>query len=167
MKVFNIILVLLLVLAGCRENKSKDQPVTAEASTEEARLFGESFDPEGYESGSDMALALSQLDASDSLSVSFRGQVTDVCKMKGCWIKVSLEGQEDMRVTFKDYGFFVPMDIVGKEVTLHGKGFVKELSVEDQQHLEKDGGATDEEIQKINSPKLTYSFIADGVLLHD
>lgn len=112
-------------------------------------------------------MALSELQTPDSLTVSFTGKVTDVCQMKGCWIKVSLDEGEEIRVTFKDYGFFVPKDITGKEVTLHGTGFIEELSVEDQRHFAKDGGASEEEIQKITSPKVTYSFVADGVLLNE
>ena len=168
MKIFNIILVVLLVVSGCKESNSQNTQDTPEVPKEaEAQLFGASFDPEGSRSGFEVAQALGQLKATDSLSAAFRGKVTDVCKMKGCWIKVSLDGDEEMRVTFKDYGFFVPKDIVGREVTLHGKGFIEELSVEDQRHFAKDGGASEEEIQKITAPSVTYSFVADGVLLND
>ena len=166
MKKFNIILVLLLVLSSCKENNSQSPSPAVEEGAAEAQLFGASFDPQGSKSASDVVLALDQLNSQDSLSVSFRAEVTDVCKMKGCWIKVALDGQEEMRVTFKDYGFFVPKDIEGREVILHGKGFIEEVSVEDQRHFAEDGGATEEEILKITSPKITYSFVADGVLLN-
>ncbi|GGD56653.1 hypothetical protein GCM10011361_24000 [Muriicola marianensis] len=112
-------------------------------------------------------MAFDKLEPKDSLKVSFTGKVTDVCQMKGCWIKVSLDGKEEMRVTFKDYGFFVPKDITGREVVLQGTGFIEEISVEDQRHYAEDGGASEEEIAKITTPKVTYSFVADGVLLND
>ena len=167
MKGFNTFLVLLLVLSACKDTNSQSPSPVAEEAKAEAQLFGASFDPSGSRSAGDVALALGQLNSQDSLSVSFKAEVTDVCKMKGCWIKVAIDGQEDMRVTFKDYGFFVPKDIEGREVTLHGKAFIEELSVEDQRHFAEDGGASEEEIQKITSPKITYSFVADGVLLNE
>ncbi len=167
MKRFNIFLVLLLVISACKEKDSQSQPASEEPKTEETQVFGASFDPEGSKSAADMLMAYSDLGEADSLAITFKGEVTDVCKMKGCWIKVALDGEQEVRVTFKDYGFFVPKDIAGKEVTLHGKGFIEEVSVEDQRHFAEDGGATAEEIAKITSPKVTYSFVADGVLLND
>jgi hypothetical protein len=167
MKRFNIFLVLLLVFSACKENKSQSEPAAEETKSAEFQVFGDTFDPEGFKSGTDLLLAFGDLNESDSLTVSFKGEVTDVCKMKGCWIKVALDGEQEVRVTFKDYGFFVPKDIAGKQVTLHGKGFIEELSVEDQVHFAEDGGASKEEIAQITSPKVTYSFVADGVLLND
>ena len=167
MKRFNIFLVLLVVITACKEKDSQSQTASEEPKTQASQVFGSSFDPEGSKSGADMLLAFGDLGDSDSLAISFRGEVTDVCKMKGCWIKVALDGEQEVRVTFKDYGFFVPKDITGKEVTLHGKGFIEEVSVEDQRHFAEDGGATAEEIAKITTPKVTYSFVADGVLLNE
>ncbi len=167
MKTFNIFLVLLLVLGSCKENNPQGRSAVTEPSETESQFFGSSFDPEGATTGEQVAMALGQLKGSDSLTVSFKGKVTDVCKMKGCWIKVALNDGEEMRVTFKDYGFFVPKDITGREVTLHGTGFIEELSVEDQRHFAEDGGASEEEILKITTPKVTYGFVAEGVLLND
>ncbi len=167
MKRFNIFLVVLLVIYACKEKDSQSQTAAEETIPKETQVFGASFDPEGSKSGTDMLLAFNDLSQSDSLDISFSGEVTDVCKMKGCWIKVALDGEQEIRVTFKDYGFFVPKDITGKQVTLRGKGFIEEMSVEDQRHFAEDGGATEEEIAKITEPKVTYSFVADGVLLND
>ena len=54
----------------------------------------------------------------------------------------------------------------GKEVFINGKAFVSEVSVDEQRHYAQDGGATAEDIAKIVTPKKTYSFLADGVLLN-
>jgi hypothetical protein len=48
------------------------------------------------------------------------GTVQEVCKMKGCWMTVKTAEGKTMRVTFKDYGFFVPKDIAGKQVVFEG-----------------------------------------------
>ncbi|MFT5738534.1 MAG: hypothetical protein ACI9SG_002890, partial [Maribacter sp.] len=97
----------------------------------------------------------------------FFAKVKEVCKAKGCWMKLELANGEEAMVKFKDYGFFMPMDIEGKEVVVSGLAFVEALSVKDQKHYAEDGGATADEMAKIIAPKRTYGFEADGVLLKD
>lgn len=165
MKGINIIIVIFLILVSCKQQNTQSETEEKIAVTEEIQVFGQTFDSSGALKEAEIAVAFNDLSETDTLNTAFYGVVTDVCKAKGCWMKVSLgEGKEAM-VTFKDYGFFVPKDIVGKEVALNGKGFIEKMSVEDQQHYAKDGGASEEELQKIDSPKITQSFIAEGVLL--
>jgi hypothetical protein len=93
------------------------------------------------------------------------GKVTEVCMEKGCWMKLEKSNGEKVMVKFKDYGFFMPKDIVGKEVVLDGEAVVKEVSVKQQQHYAKDAGKSEEEIKKITQPKKELQFIAKGVLV--
>lgn len=94
------------------------------------------------------------------------GEVVGVCKKKGCFLTLKREGQEDpIMVRFKDYGYFVPADIVGKTVVLEGKAKVKELSVKQLQHNAEDAGKSAEEIAKITQPKTDINIVADGVLV--
>jgi hypothetical protein len=93
------------------------------------------------------------------------GKVVEVCKEKGCWMKIEKPGGETMMVKFKDYGFFMPQDIVGKEVVLDGAASVKETSVKQLQHYAKDAGKSKEEIEKIKKPKKDVQFVASGVLV--
>jgi len=90
--------------------------------------------------------------------------VAEVCPKKGCWMNVKgARSKEVVRVTFKDYGFFVPPELKGKEVALKGK-FIKHVeSVEEQKHLLKDAKAPQVEIDAITKPKETYRFVASGV----
>ncbi len=74
-------------------------------------------------------------------------------------------GEDEAMVRFKDYGFFMPKDISGKEIIAEGKAYVEEMSVEDQRHYAEDGGATPEEIAAITEPKRTLAFEAHGVLI--
>ena len=165
MKGFNIIIVIFLLLGSCKEQNTQSKTEEKVAIDKETEIFGESFVADNAMKEAEIALAFKDLSETDTLTTAFSGVVTDVCKSKGCWMKVSLgDGQETM-VTFKDYGFFVPKDIVGKEVVVNGKGFIEKMSVEDQQHFAKDGGATEEEISEITAVKVTRSFIADGVIL--
>ena len=101
----------------------------------------------------------------DSLNTKLTARVDEVCQMKGCWMKLNLEDGNQVMVRFKDYGFFLPKDIAGKEVVINGKAFVKETSVEELRHYEEDAEKSEEEIALITTPKKTYAFEADGVLL--
>ena len=93
------------------------------------------------------------------------GKVVSVCQEKGCWMKVEKAGGETMMVKFKDYGFFMPKDIVGKEVVLDGDASVKETSVKQLKHYASDAGKSKEEISKITIPKKELIFTAKGVLV--
>jgi hypothetical protein len=74
-------------------------------------------------------------------------------------------GEEEAMIKFKDYGFFMPKDLAGKEVIVSGVAFVEEVSVEEQRHYAEDAGKTAEEIAAITEPKRTLSFISNGVLI--
>ncbi len=112
-----------------------------------------------------MAAKYQNLRVADTLNTKFTAMVTDVCKAKGCWMKLQMEDGSEAMVKFKDYGFFMPKNIEGKKVIVNGKAFVSEMTVEDQKHYAKDGGKSAKDIAQITKPKKTYGFEADGVLL--
>jgi hypothetical protein len=80
-------------------------------------------------------------------------------------MKLNLNNEEEVMVKFKDYGFFVPKDIEGKEVVLNGIAFVDLMSIDDQKHYAKDAGKSREDIERITKPEKTFTFEADGVLI--
>ena len=48
-------------------------------------------------------------------TVTVEGSVNRVCQMKGCWMELAADDDTSgVRVTFKDYGFFVPTDSQGR-----------------------------------------------------
>ena len=96
--------------------------------------------------------------------MKFAAKVNEVCQSKGCWMRLSI-GDEEAMVKFKNYGFFMPKNIVDKEVIVHGKAFVAEISIEEQRHYAEDAGKSEEEIAVIIEVEKTLSFEADGVLL--
>jgi len=49
------------------------------------------------------------------------GRVVEVCQEKGCWMKIEKADGERMMVKFKDYGFFMPKNIQGKDVVFDGE----------------------------------------------
>ena len=108
-----------------------------------------------------------QLTVTDTVTTQMTGTIKEVCQAKGCWMKVTLDADNEVFVRFKDYGFFVPKDAADKTVYMNGLAFLEEMSVEDQKHYAKDSGASDEEIAQINEPARILRFEADGVLIKD
>jgi hypothetical protein len=96
--------------------------------------------------------------------VIIKTTVAEVCPKKGCWMNVQgAKPGDQVRVTFKDYGFFVPTELTGKEVALQGR-YVKHVeTVEEQKHLLKDAKRPQTEIDAITKPKETLRFVATGV----
>ncbi|MFD1630263.1 DUF4920 domain-containing protein [Pseudopedobacter beijingensis] len=93
------------------------------------------------------------------------GKVVEVCKKKGCFIKVKQADAEPIMVKFKDYGFFMPQDIVGKTIVMDGEASVKVTSVERLKHYAEDAGKSAEEINKITEPKRAINILASGVVV--
>lgn len=92
-----------------------------------------------------------------------KGTVLNVCEKKGCWMKLQQENGEGVMIRFKDYKFFMPKDIVGKEVVIDGDAKITLTSVDDLQHYAEDAKKSKEEIAKITQPKKEVEFIAKGV----
>lgn len=101
-----------------------------------------------------------------SFNGKIEGEVVEVCKKKGCFIKIKREGEgEPIMVRFTDYGYFMPQDIVGKTVVLEGEAKMKETSVAWLKHYAEDEGKSAEEIAKITKPKVDINIVADGVIV--
>ena len=83
-----------------------------------------------------------------------KGTIQEVCTTKGCWMKLATTEGDGIMVRFKDYKFFMPLDIVGKEVVLDGVAKVTTTSVEDLKHYAEDGGKSKEEIEKTEKKRL-------------
>jgi len=82
-------------------------------------------------------------------------------------MKVDMGNGSTLRVTFKDYGFFVPKDIVGKTVVFEGQAKVETVPVETLRHYAEDAGKSQEEIAAITSPEEKINFVASGVMVND
>jgi hypothetical protein len=93
------------------------------------------------------------------------GKVVEVCKKKGCFMKLERASGEPVMVKFTDYAFFMPQNIVGKTVVVEGVAKVNETSVERLKHFAEDAGKSKEEIAKITAPKKDIVIVADGVVV--
>jgi hypothetical protein len=94
-----------------------------------------------------------------------KGTVGSVCEKKGCWMKLAQMDGDGIMIRFKDYKFFMPLNIVGKDVVLQGEAKKTVISVEMLKHYAEDAGKSKEEIEKITEPKTEIEFIATGVLV--
>lgn len=160
------LLVMAVALFACNNADTSEENNTDTAAAEKADNgeFGASFQAEGVLSYDEL---LAKMNASDSLLVTVQGKVDAVCQAKGCWMNISSEqaNQEKMVVKFKDYGFFVPKDIAGREVIMKGKAYREVTTVDELRHLAEDAGKSAEEVAAITDPKVELKFMADGVKL--
>ena len=104
-------------------------------------------------------------DTETKFNTKFQAKVTDVCQVKGCWMKLDIGNDKEVMVNFKDYGFFVPKDIIGKEVLISGEAFKKTISINELKHYAHDRGDSKEKINSIIKPKDIYSITANGVVI--
>ena len=103
--------------------------------------------------------------AKEKFNAKLKAKVTDVCQMKGCWMKLEIGDEKDIMVNFKDYSFFVPKNIIGKEVIVSGEAFKRNISVDELKHYARDRGENESAISLIVEPKEIYSLTAKGVIL--
>jgi len=71
-------------------------------------------------------------------TVGVRASVERACSAKGCWMELGADGAS-CRVTFKDYGFFVPTDSAGSRALVEGTVVVKTVEASHVAHLEGEG----------------------------
>lgn len=111
---------------------------------------------------------LAQLNKADSVNVKVKGEITATCAMKGCWMNLVMPNGEEMRVTFKDYGFFVPSEgMEGNVAIIDGVVSRTITDVETLRHYAEDAGKPKEEIEKITEDKEELAFVANGVIIYD
>ena len=97
--------------------------------------------------------------------IKVEGEIKDVCQNKGCWL-VLTDGKNAMRITFKDYGFFVPKDSAGKKVVLEGIVEKKTIDEDAARHYaEESKNKTD--VSKIKGPQEVVTMVASGVEIKD
>jgi hypothetical protein len=109
------------------------------ASSAEARRFGAPIAP-----GAAILLSsvLAKPDEFASRTLTVEAKVRRNCTRRGCWMELAESadpGLAGCRVTFKDYGFFVPLDSAGSTARVQGTVEVQAVSAAEVQHLEGEG----------------------------
>jgi len=167
MKYIVSVLALAMMVVSCKdkEQKVEEQEVVKEEIAYAS--FGDKIDDSNVLSTKEMAEKFNSMKVGDTVNTKMTATVNEVCQMKGCWMTLGLENGEEAMVKFKDYAFFMPKNISGKEVIVNGKAYVNEVPVEEQRHYAEDAGKSAEEVAAITEPKKTFSFEADGVLIKE
>lgn len=122
--------------------------------------------PLGQAAAAALTDVLTKPDGFEGKEVMVEGEVRRACSKKGCWMEIAESTAADARgarVTFKDYGFFVPLDSAGAHAKLRGvvnvalmkKGHVEHLEEEGAKVANKNPDGTAKEVQ----------FVASGVEL--
>ena len=89
-----------------------------------------------------LAAVLKEPERYQNQTVTVEGKVRRNCTAKGCWMELaegldkSLQG---CRVTFKDYGFFVPTNSAGSSAKVQGVVQSKLVGTSEVEHLEREG----------------------------
>jgi len=112
-----------------------------------------------------LTAVLADPESFDGRHVLLEARIEECCPMKGCWLTL-VDGDDTVRVTFKDYGFFVPLDSAGKTVRVDGTFGIRVVPVDEARHYLEDAGRP-EEAAAITEPQRGYEIVATGVALHD
>ena len=89
-------------------------------------------------------------------------RIAKVCQKKGCFF-VAQDGAATVRITFRDYGFFIPTDAGGKQATVYGTFSRKAVSQAQAEHYAKDLG------EELSDPPATfeYALVADSIKIFE
>ena len=89
--------------------------------------------------------------------------IKQVCQAKGCFF-IATQDDNWARITFRDYGFFVPTNTANSRVLI--KGIFSEIELPNSlaQHYRADLGSSENSADDRSSSE--YSIIASSVLIH-
>ena len=99
----------------------------------------------------------------DTVYTTVSATVLDVCPKKGCWVRLQVNDSTEAFVKMKGYGFFVPLDLIGKTVVLEGNAFTKTTTVAELRHYAEDAKKSKAEIEAITQPKQEIRLVASGI----
>ncbi len=135
--------------------------VHADQSFRADQSFGAEMPAAGAALSLKQAIAnLDSLPAGEMIKV--QGQVTEVCQAKGCWM-ILVDGDSYARITFEDYGFFVPIETSMQASLVYGLLSEHTLSGEQAQHYAQDAGA--KSTLETKGEVKEYSLVARAVQL--
>lgn len=131
-------------------------------------LVGDSYGAQVSAKAEKTAISPAELDQKLAQSakvenVAVKGKVLEVCENKGCWMTIQTDNNERFFVKMKDYAFFVPTTLVGKNIVLEGNAETKTISVEEQRHYAEDAKKPTSEVEAITKPKEEIRFLASGI----
>ncbi len=147
---------------GSDSSKSNDSASKDSLATAGYEYYGDTITADGAIPASEL---IAKVGSAESMNLKIEGKIESCCQKKGCWTEVFVNDSETVHVTFKDYGFFLPMDAAGRTIIMEGVAKYDTTNVEMLQHLAEDAGKSKEEIAKITEPEFDLVFEASGVIL--
>lgn len=97
--------------------------------------------------------------------VTFTARISQVCQKKGCFF-IAADGDALVRVSFKDYSFFIPTDSSGKDVTFGGVLERVTVNAEQAEHFASDLGQSSDPSSDKPTPLETgptYTIVASSI----
>lgn len=146
------------------EEEVREGPSNRVAPAIPGQRYGAAISPVGALPMSALGRALG---TRDSAQVKIVGKAMAVCQVKGCWMTLPTTDGKEMRVSFRDYAFFVPKDLGGHNVVVSGWAHRSTVTKTELQHYAQDAGKSDQEIAAITQDEQQLTFLADGVLVRD
>ncbi|MEM1175675.1 MAG: DUF4920 domain-containing protein [Pseudomonadota bacterium] len=128
-------------------------PVTV---TDQYETFGQALVVDSEIRG--LADVMSNAESLTDQRLLIETRVSQVCQKKGCFF-IATDGDTVVRVSFRNYGFFVPTDIGSKTVLLEGSLTKVERSPEQAAHLKEDARSDDASLDA----GVVYEIVADAV----
>lgn len=162
MKKMIIAVFAFVAIIACKKEETK---VVTEVAPEKFQSFGDSITAEGAITKEELLAKFESLKEGDTIDVKFRSEIKDVCQKKGCWMNMDLSNDKNTFVRFKEYGFFMPLNASGSEAIVNGRAYISVETVDELKHYAKDAGKSQAAIDSITEPKVSYSFMSDGVLI--
>lgn len=156
MKTLSILCTLFMLAIVVVKAQPPKGPVTP------GTTFGSSISADGALPVADLSNVLKD---DQPHAVKVKGTVTDVCPKKGCWISLEMPDNSKVFVKMKDYGFFVPVELIGKTVVIDAEAKVIKTSVDELKHYAEDAKKSKEEIDAIQEPKEEIRLTANGILV--
>ena len=147
-----LFLLIICILTSCSIESPNNKIYGDQNMTKEGKISGQEL--------------LNELAVNDSVQVKVEAVINSICQKKGCWMYIDLNEETEMLVRFKDYSFFVPREgMKNKDAVISGVLFYDTINVNSLKHYAYDEGKSKEEINLIKKPKLSFSFIAEGVYI--
>ena len=156
----NIIYIFLFAIAACTHTNSNDNQ--SQQATD-VMTYGTQVNLSAPVDITEMTRVVEE---QDSARLTVEGKIVSTCKMKGCWMSIALPEGEEMRVTFKDYSFFVPKEgVEGKTAVFEGWAKREVVTEKERRHYAADAGKSKEDVEAIKGDSHELTFVADGVVI--
>jgi len=160
--------ILAIIIAGllfaCNSGTVKEQQTAEVVEENDNGYFGEKISVDNLVSGEKL---ITMLGEQDSVWASIQSKIVSNCQTSGCWMDLDVGNDEIIKVTFKDYAFFVPLDSKGKTATVEGFAKKELIPVDILKHYAEDEGKSQEEIDAITEAEFAFTFEAIGVIIEE